>query len=103
MKYKTEIVINNSVVFAPITQANTPKNAVRLAIYQYLLNRTGKPDYMTVFTMNEEGQIWKYSAERKPTGQYYLIPESNIPSVMGRNVVIDAFAGNTPIAKMRLK
>lgn len=103
MKYKTEVMINNSVVKTYVLSTITPKDAVRLSITKFISDTKTKPEYFSLFVLNEIGQIWKYSAMKKPTGQYYIMPASNIPDVIPKNEVIDAFAGNEQISKIQTR
>jgi len=92
MKYRYEIVTNNTVKYSGIVDANLPAQVLRK------ITENTKESYLDVFLLNEKGILWNYGLKRQK-GQYKVYPIDK-KDMINHSVMMKALAGNVSLKKL---
>jgi len=98
MLYKTEILVNKRVLATLQGEATNPQQAVR-RVLNIAERKQQKPDYMTIYVMNERGETWIY-AVRKKGEAYYAMLTHRSKRILPKNIVLGVFSGNVHLSEV---
>lgn len=96
MLYRGELVAGGQTIAAQNYQNVThPRQAMRRIVDQIRTSRM-PVNYMTVYVLNEEGQVWMFVLQRK--NERFEATEVQKTSVLlPKPMVMSVFAGNTSV------
>ena len=98
MLYRAEGWSEKRMIVSQIFQATHPKQAVR-RIRDALETKGANLQFLTVYILNEEGQMWMYGMKKKNSKYRAMMLEKGT-NYLPRNLVQMVFAGNRNIREV---
>lgn len=97
MLYRGEIIADNRVKGAKNFQATHPKQVIRQIL---LMAKHTNLEFMQVYVMNEQGQIWVYNIRRYAGDTFKANIITKTSKLVPQNVSNAIFAGNKLIREV---
>lgn len=96
MLYRAEIWAESKLKVGEVFKAAHPKQAIR-KIVEALERTNAAVRYLTVYVLNEEGQVWVYSLVKQQDDKFHAKNIGKTTEFVPQNHVLKIFAGNLSI------